>query len=166
MDQAQSKGVAMIGALAGWKGYAAVAIIAAAATWTVQGWRYGTKIADIERDQAQAVADAQGLARATEHRRQAAIEGVQNDANEKIAAASADAAASAAVATRLRAQVARLRGAASDSTTTGAGQTADDPVGLLAVVLGELDDRAGILAEYADRARLAGLACEAAYEAM
>jgi hypothetical protein len=132
--------------------------------WTAQGWRYGEQIAGIERDQAQAVADAQSLARATEHRRQAAIEGVQNAANEKIAAASADAAASAAVAVRLRAQVERLRGAASDPAATIRGPAADDPVGVLAVVLGELDDRAGVLAEYANRARIAGLACEAAYD--
>jgi len=154
----------MIGALTGWKGYAAVAIIAAAGAWTVQGWRYGEKVAGIERDQAQAVSDAQGLARATERRRQAAIEGVQNAANEKIAAASADAAASAAVAVRLRAQVERLRRAASDPVATGTGPATGDPIGVLAVMFGELDDRAGVLAGYADRARIAGLACEAAYD--
>jgi hypothetical protein len=33
-------------------------------------------------------------------------------------------------------------------------------------VLGELDGAAGALAEHADRARAAGLACERAYEAV
>jgi hypothetical protein len=57
---------AAIRALAGWKGYAAAALVGALvgalvagpAAWTVQGWRYGAEIAGMERDKAQADAQA------------------------------------------------------------------------------------------------------------
>jgi hypothetical protein len=35
---------------------------------------------------------------------------------------------------------------------------------VLGRVLGEIDDHAGVVAEFADRSRVAGLACEAAYD--
>ncbi|MFT0547009.1 DUF2514 family protein [Allopusillimonas ginsengisoli] len=59
-----------------------------------------------------------------------------------------------------------LRAGARDTAAAGGGQAAADPIGLLAVVLGELDDRAGALARYADGARVAGLACQRAYESL
>lgn len=46
----------------GWKGYAAVAVLAAGlagwGTWTAQSWRYGAEIAGMQRDQAQGRANA------------------------------------------------------------------------------------------------------------
>lgn len=161
---------AALKALAGWKGYAAAAavggVLAAGAAWTVQSWRYDAEIASMERDQALQVADAQALARATEQRRWAAREGVINDAKTQAAAAAADADRARAAAERLREQVARLRAGPGDPAAAGGGQAAADPIGVLAVVLGELDDRAGTLARYADDARIAGLACERAYESL
>ncbi|QDQ87681.1 hypothetical protein FMZ60_08820 [Alcaligenaceae bacterium SJ-26] len=44
-----------------WLRYGAAALLAAGAAWTAQGWRYGERIALIERDQAQAQATAARL---------------------------------------------------------------------------------------------------------
>lgn len=48
-------------ALAGWKGYAAAGLVAAAlascAAWTAQGWRKDVQIAELQRDQQQTRAD-------------------------------------------------------------------------------------------------------------
>ncbi|ROT44988.1 DUF2514 family protein [Pusillimonas sp. NJUB218] len=158
----------MIRVLLGWKGYAAAAIVAGVAAWWVQGWRYDAQISRIETAQATAMADAQAKARQIEQARVAAIEEVTKDADEKIAAVQADADAAADSAKRLRAELARLRRAASDTAATGSGpgQPGADPIGVLAVVLGELDDRAGEVGRYADRLKVAGLACEMAYDSL
>ncbi|WP_280817548.1 DUF2514 family protein [Variovorax sp. TBS-050B] len=46
------------------------------------------------------------------------------------------------------------------------GQPSGDPVGLLVDVLGRADKRAGELAEYADRLRIASVACERSYDGL
>lgn len=52
-------------------------------------------------------------------------------------------------------------------TDAGQGSTpADDPIGVLADVLGRIDQRAGSLAKYADAARIAGEACERSYDSL
>lgn len=158
----------MIKALLGWKGYVAVAVAAGVAAWWAQGWRYDAKISRIETAQATALADAQAKAREIEQARVAAIEEVTKDADQKIAAVQADADAAADSAKRLRSELARLRQAAGDTAAAGAGpgQPGADPIGVLAVVLGELDDRAGEVGRYADRLKVAGLACETAYDSL
>jgi hypothetical protein len=67
-----------------------------------------------------------------------------------------DAAQDAADAARLRCAAAGAPG----YSTPGA-----DPIGVLADVLGRADQRAGELAAIADRSRVRGLSCEAAYDA-
>jgi len=54
----------------------------------------------------------------------------------------------------------------SDPAASAAGTPAGDPVGVLADVLDRADARAGELADFADRSRIAGLACERAYDAL
>ncbi|RQZ18155.1 DUF2514 family protein [Burkholderia sp. Bp9031] len=80
------------------------------------------------------------------------------------ARAAADAAASAA--DRLRKQVAGLVARAHHPSAAPGGPTTGDALDLLADVLGSIDDRAGELAEYADRARIAGQQCERDYGAL
>lgn len=149
-------------------GYLIIALLAGLAAWTVQGWRYDAKISRIETAQATALANAQTKARQIEQARAAAIEEVTKDADQKIAAVQADADAAADSAKRLRAELARLRRSAGNTATANSspGQPGSDPIGVLAVVLGELDDRAGEVGRYADRLKVAGLACEKAYDSL
>lgn len=60
------------------------------------------------------------------------------------------------------AAVARSRCAA--ATTPGYSTPGDDPIGVLADVLGRADQRAGELAAVADESRIRGLTCERAYD--
>ncbi len=133
----------------------------------VQGWRYGEQIADIRAEQAQAVTDAVTAAREEEQRRINNLEVIADDTRSKLDAAHADAVASRAAATGLRQQLADYRQRARSSpATAGGGTPAEDPLFLLSDLLSRADERAGDLAEFADRAHLAGRACETAYDSL
>jgi len=110
------------------------------------------------------------LVREEEQRRQAAIDGVRQHAEQQIALAEADAAAADAAADSLREQAKRLAARAgqctSHPTATQSGKATAQPSVVLADVLGRADERAGQLAAAYDRARAAGLTCEAAYDAL
>jgi FtsZ-interacting cell division protein ZipA len=75
--------------------------------------------------------------------------------------------AAAAASDRLRdaadAAAARAREQCTDSTPASGGEAAD-PGNMLALVLGEVDDIAGRLAEALDKSRSAGLTCERLYD--
>ena len=134
---------------------------------TVQGWRYGKQIADIRTGQAQAVTKAVTQARSEEKDRITKLEEVANDARTKLEAAHDDAATARNAAVSLRKQLADYRTRVrSNPAATGGGATAEDPLYLLSVVLTRADDRAGELAEFADRAHIAGRTCEAAYDSL
>ena len=134
---------------------------------TVQGWRYGEQIADIRAEQAQAVTNAVTAARAEEQRRINTLEVIADDTRNKLDAAQADAATARTAAAGLRKQLADYRARVrSNPAATGGGATAEDPLYLLSVVLTRADDRAGELAEFADRAHIAGRTCEAAYDSL
>lgn len=134
---------------------------------TVQGWRYGEQIADIRAEQAQAVTDAVTQARAEEQRRINTLEVIADDTRNKLDAAHADAATARTAAAGLRQQLADYRQRArSNPTIAGGSAPAEDPLVLLSELLSGADERAGDLAEFADRAHLAGRACEAAYDSL
>ncbi|NYT76660.1 DUF2514 family protein [Alcaligenaceae bacterium] len=143
---------------------------AAGATWLVQGWRYGTKIATMQADQAKAVAASVQAARDIELQRTAAVENERDHAVEQNEALAVDLADSAVASNRLRDEIAKLRArnASLLATATSGSQSKPDtdPIGVLAVVLGELNDRAGHVGEFADRLRIAGLTCERTYDAV
>ena len=134
---------------------------------TAQGWRYGEQLADIRAEQAQAVTDAVTKAREEEQRRINTMEAIANDTRSKLDAAHADAATARTAAAGLRQQLAdyRTRNACNPA-TAGGGTPAEDPLFLLSDLLSRADERAGALAEFADRAHLAGRACEAAYDSL
>ena len=134
---------------------------------TVQGWRYGEQIADIRAEQAQAVTDAVTKAREEEQRRINTLEVIANDTRFKLDAAHADAATARTAAAGLRQQLAdyRTRNACSPA-VTGGSTPAEDPLVFLSELLSRADERAGELAVFADRAHLAGRACEAAYDSL
>ena len=91
-------------------------------------------------------------------------------------AVQAHAAAANSTAERLRVQIAEYAANANASSsarrareraaTLARSAAASDPIGVLASVLGRCDARAGTLAEYADRAQIAGKACERSYAAL
>lgn len=154
----------MIGAL--WRYGAAIALGAVIAA-TAQGWRYGEQIAGNLAAQAEAIAIAQAQARAEEQRRQLAIEGIRQDAQNHIAQAAADAAAADAHALGLQQQINKLaRRPASCPGSPAGGEAADPAKLLLADLLNRADEIAGRMAAYADRARIAGETCERSYDAV
>lgn len=73
-------------ALMGWKGYAATALagalVAGGASWAVQGWRYGAKVATMRADESDRVAELQRDAREVLQRRYTEVKAV-NDRNAK-----------------------------------------------------------------------------------
>ena len=145
--------------------YAAACALMFGAGWIAQGWRLNAQIAQMQTDQAQALTDAIQQARAEEHRRKIALEGIRKDAQDQIAIAVADAAAADTAAVGLQQQVDRL--AARRCPASTAGSPAADHAGLLlADLLGRIDKRAGELAAYGDRARIAGNACVKAYRSV
>ncbi|MFY2569153.1 DUF2514 family protein [Achromobacter ruhlandii] len=167
------------GLLAGWRGYAAAAMVGAltagSGAWTAQAWRYTAQLADVraahaqELDaQAQATVAAVEAVRNEERRRMAAVEIARDDAQKQAAAAAADAVGARDERDRLRARANSLARAAvtrdpalADGSPTGAAA-----VDLLAHMLGRAVDRAEALAGIADRARITGLTCERAYHSL
>ena len=142
--------------------YALACALLFGAGWLTNGWRLNADIAQMQADSAQELTAAIQQARAEEQRRQIALEGIRKDAHEQIAIAVADTAAADTAAVGLQQQVDRL--AARRCPASTAGSTAADPAGLLlADLLGRIDQRAGELAAYADRGRIAGEACVKAY---
>ena len=133
----------------------------------VQGWRYGEQIAEINAAQSQAVTDAVTAAREEEQRRIKNLEVIADDTRSKLDAAQADAVASRTAAAGLRQQLADYRQRTRcNPASAGGGAPAEDPLFLLSDLLSRADERAGELAEFADRAHIAGRACEAAYDSL
>lgn len=119
---------------------------------------------------AMAAASAVTAARAEEQRRSAAIQEVADAAKTDAARARADARAADGRHDRLRDYAAALAagcGAAAGDPAAAAGSAPAAGAGLvLADLFERADDRAGQLARYADQARIAGQACERAYDAL
>jgi len=145
--------------------YALACALLFGAGWIAQGYRLGEQIAQIEKDQAQALASAIQQARAEEQRRQIALEGIRKDAQDQIAIAVADAAAADTAAIGLQQQVDRLAARRCPASTSGS--PAADPAGdMLALMFRRIDEASGELAKYGDRARIAGDACVKAYRSV
>lgn len=94
------------------------------------------------------------------------LAGISQDAKQSSDKAHADARAADIAADGLRKRIAELVAAARNSAPVGGSPSAGDPIGVLADVLSRADERAGKLAEFADAAHIAGLACERSYDAL
>ncbi|WP_227459329.1 DUF2514 family protein [Cupriavidus pauculus] len=110
-------------------------------------------------------------ARAEEQRRTAAQTEIANVAKHDADTARADARAAGDAADRLRQRVDQLLASArtaKDPGAAGGGQdkSGGDPLDVLVDVLGRSDKTSGILADYADQLKVAGLACERSYDAL
>ncbi|HIC7208530.1 DUF2514 family protein [Burkholderia stabilis] len=146
--------------------YLIAALLGASAGFEVEHLISARRIADMKSEAATAQAKAVEATRTEEQRRTAAQSEIANDANQQRTAALADAFAARAAAGSLQQRVDQLIAAARNPTASAGSPAAGDALDLLADVLGRADQRAGDLAEYADRARIAGQQCERDYDAL
>jgi cell division protein FtsL len=110
-------------------------------------------------------ADQEAQAREVERNTQSKMEKIQDAAEKQIALARTDAAVADAAADSLHKQAAAYaRRLSSCSTTAGSGQADGRGAAVLADLLERADKRAGELAAALDRSRVAGAACQAAYD--
>ena len=154
---------------------AVAAALAFGAGWAINGWRYGAKLARAEAQHAQVLAQlangtvaAAQAARAEEARRTAAVEEQRDIAQNKLDGLALDVAAGRATADRLRIELDALRrrgGACNPAAADrGSGQPGTDSIGLLIDMLEGVESAGRDVAEYADRLRIAGAACEGAWD--
>lgn len=158
----------------------AIAIAALVALLGVQTMRLGAEktahaetlaaIADERTRAAQVAQKAEADARTEEARREKEKTNAINQARTRAASAAADARAAHAAADSLRGQLASFVADAScpakDPGTASGSPPAESALDLLAQLFSGADDAAGILAEYADKARIAGEACERSYDSL
>ena len=141
--------------------------------WIWNGALWGERYAQLERDHAQHLADQQAasadvisrtLLRERDLHNQ--LEEHEQNAQEEKQALARDLADSNAVARRMRERLDDISGRVGADTGTAAEcEAARSTAGVLAGMLAEIDELAGIFAESADRSRIAGSVCEAAYGA-
>lgn len=159
-------------------GVGVLAVGVFATGWLANGWRLGQQISDLKTERTKAALSAAvdqvkavDRARAEEQRRTTAQTEIANAAAKDLEQARGDARAAGDAAGRLRVRVAELLAASragKDSGAAGGGQdkSGGDPIDVLVRVLERSDRASGILADYADRLRVAGLSCERAYESL
>jgi len=156
-----------------------VLIILACAGLLYGSYHHGVTVTDLRWKALwadQQVLQAKGLAAATtanrteEQRRQTAINQVGNDAREQTKVAVADAAGADDAGERMWAEAANLAARSScSSSDTGAaerGKAATRAAMVLSELFQRADKRAGELARAYDGARIAGLACEQAFDVL
>lgn len=149
-----------------WRPLAIIIIVAAGALW-IRGEviEYGNQ--RYAAGYAKAIADQKAADEQEEQRRNAELQKIQADAQQRIDAARNDAVNAAAKSGRLQQQLANIRKQlVGYSTSESIGNPAADTGVLLAQLLSESVERNRQLADYADRAREAGLACEAQYNSL
>lgn len=149
-----------------WRPLAIIVIVAAGALWA------SNKVSSYGEQQyatgyANAVADQKAADEKEEQRRNAELQKIQADAQQRIDAARNDAVNAAAKSGRLQQQLTNIRNQlVGYSTSESIGNPAADTGVLLAQLLSESVERNRQLADYADRAREAGLMCEAQYNSL
>jgi len=127
-----------------------------------------TEFAKYQSDIATAAEKASEKARETEQQRQRDIDQVRDDAQKQIKVAAADAVNAQSAADSLQLEVSKLLAgrATLNSQLAVGGKTIRDLTAVLADLRQRADQRAGELAASADSSRIAGLACERAYDAL
>lgn len=176
-----SKGGGMIAAFKPWMAWAgAVAAMAAALAWQSakladERAAHAVTVATIAQERqanAKAVADAAENARQDERQRYEAQKEIADEANRQKDNALEQLDGARAAGDSLRAQLARARallaacGAGKDSNAADGGAATDKTADLLADVQRRLDQAADGIGGFADRAFIAGTACERSYDAL
>lgn len=149
-----------------WRPLAIIIIVAAGALWArSEIISYGDQ--RYAEGKAQAAAEQKAADEQEEQRRNAELQKIQADAQKRIDAARNDAVNAAAKSGRLQQQLANIRKQlVGYSTTESIGNSAAETGVLLADLLAKSVERNRQLADYADMAREAGLACEAQYNSL
>lgn len=149
-----------------WRPLAIIIIVAAGALWIRgEAIEYGDQ--RYAEGKAQAIAEQKAADKQEEQRRNAELQKIQADAQQRIDAARNDAVNAAAKSGRLQQQLANIRKQlVGYSTAESISNPAADTGVLLSDVLAASIERNRQLADYADRAREAGLACEAQYNSL
>ena len=149
-----------------WRPLAIIIIIAAGALWAANKVSiYGEQqYAD---GYAKAITEQKAADEQEEQRRNAELQKIQADAQQRIDAARNDAVNATAKSGRLQQQLANIRKQlVGYSTTESIGNPAAETGVLLSDVLSKSVERNRQLADYADRAWEAGLTCEAQYNSL
>ena len=149
-----------------WRPLAIIIIIAAGALWArSEIISYGDQ--RYAEGKAQAISDQGAADKKEEQRRNAELQKIQADAQQRVDAARNDAVNAAAKSGRLQQQLANIRKQlVGYSAAESIGNPAADTGVLLAQLLSESIERNRQLADYADRARETGLTCEAQYNSL
>lgn len=149
-----------------WRPLAIIIIVAFCALWVrSEIIDYGDHRYDA--GYTKAIAEQKESDKREEQRRNAELQKIQADAQQRIDAARNDAVNAAAKSGRLQQQLANIRKQLIGySTSESIGKPAAETGVLLADVLSKSVERNRQLADYADRAREAGLACEAQYNSL
>lgn len=118
------------------------------------------------KNQAILIAQAYERVRDIELQRQAEMEVIRNEALLQIEQIEMDRDSADATSERLRKEFARYRTNAANACAATGSPSAQDPIGVLIGVLEGLESTGREIAEYADRARVAGNACEQAHDSV
>ena len=145
---------------------AALLLAGLAVGWLWNGSIWGERYAQLELDHAQAVATGQQKAREEESRRAAAAEQARKQTQQELERYAADLADADSVAEQLRVENGRLRRTAENAAAAAGGSPTLSTLILYSELLDRCDARAGELAGEADRRRIAGIACERAYDSL
>lgn len=149
-----------------WRPLAIIIIVAAGVLWAAN------KVSSYGKQQynagyAKAIADQKAADEQEERRRNAELQKIQANAQQRIDAARNDAVNAAAKSGRLQQQLASIRKQlVGYSAAESIGNPAAETGVLLGDVLAASVERNRQLADYADRAREAGLACQKQYESL
>lgn len=149
-----------------WRLLAIIIIVVICALWVVgKVSSYGEQ--QYAAGYAKAITEQKAADEQEEQRRNAELQKIQSDAQQRIDAARNDAVNAAAKSGRLQQQLANIRRQlVGYSTTESISNPAADTGVLLGDVLSKSVERNRQLADYADRAREAGLMCEAQYNSL
>lgn len=149
-----------------WRPLAIIIIVAICALWAANKVSsYGER--RYNDGYAKAIAEQNAANKKEGQRRNAELQKIQADAQQRIDAARNDAVNAAAKSGRLQQQLANIRKQlVGYSTAESIGNPAAETGVLLSDVLSKSVERNRQLADYADRAREAGLACEAQYNSL
>lgn len=135
----------------------------------VQG-KWDQSVAEIAAANAVARADAERIQRTEEQRRADWAAGIQRDATQALEKVRTDADGAIADAQRLRGELAKLQARLSGTSKNPAAPVSSASATRAAMVLSELygscQSRLTELSSAFDRARIAGLACESAYDGL